>query len=110
MTAVREDLLGLESLLKQFDLWEEVTPSQDALASTQPFAIDTLRFNQWLQFIFFPRVHALLDAGQSLPGRCGLAPMMEEFVRLEAGLSPEQGTRLIRQVRLIDDHFASGEI
>ena len=51
------------------------------MESTQPFAIDTLEFYQWLQFIFLPTMYQLLEDGQDLPTECAIAPMAEEFFR-----------------------------
>ena len=47
MTAARERALiavvdGLEAELRRMRLWEPVPPSQELLASPQPFCVDTL--------------------------------------------------------------------
>lgn len=80
-----EALLDIEAALRQLGLWAAEPPPPDALRSEQPFAVDTLRFEQWLQFIFIPRIRFLIDNDQPLPGRCGIAPMAEAYF---------QGTRL----------------
>lgn len=59
--------------------WAEIAPSTEALESTQPFAVDTLEFGQWLQFIFLPKMHHILRSEFSLPSSCGIAPMVEEY-------------------------------
>ena len=71
----------LEHTLKTLNLWQADTPNEAALASQQPFCIDTLSFPQWLQFVFLPRMGALVDAKLALPGACGIAPMAEEAVK-----------------------------
>ena len=43
-------LIDIEAQLRQMGLWQAVPPSPEALASSQPFCIDTLDFSQWLQF------------------------------------------------------------
>ena len=70
-------LIDLEADLRNRLLWDAVEPAPEALASTQPFCIDTLIFPQWLQFVFLPRMQALLDAGQPLPPQCAIAEMAE---------------------------------
>ena len=35
--------------------------------STMPFMYDTLQVEEWLQWVFVPRLHALLDANAPLP-------------------------------------------
>ncbi|MEC8429313.1 MAG: YqcC family protein, partial [Pseudomonadota bacterium] len=42
-------LIDLQCELKNLNLWETQRPADEALASTQPFCIDTLSFPQWLQ-------------------------------------------------------------
>lgn len=59
--------------------WQAEPPAPEALRSEQPFAIDTLNFAQWLQFIFIPRMQFLLDQQQDLPRASGIAPMAEEY-------------------------------
>ena len=74
-------LIDVEAHLRQMGLWESEPPSAAALASTQPFCIDTMGFEQWLQFIFLPTMYRLLEAGESLPTECAIAPMAEEYFR-----------------------------
>lgn len=77
--AVAEILIDIESELRALQLWEAQAPTAEALASTQPFSIDTLNFAQWLQFIFIPRMYLLIEAEAPLPSNCGIAPMAEEY-------------------------------
>ena len=75
-------LLALQSLqnaLMNRGHWSECEISADALASQQPFCLDTMNFSQWLQFVFLMRMRALCDAEAALPSECGIAPMIEEF-------------------------------
>ena len=74
-------LIDIEAHLRQLDLWQAEPPSAEALASTQPFCIDTLDFSQWLQFVFLPTMYHLIDAEQTLPTECAIAPMAEEYFR-----------------------------
>ena len=70
-------LQRLEEELRGLDLWEEQPPSAEAMASRQPFHADTLAFEQWLQWIFLPRMRELARTGQPLPGPSRMAPMGE---------------------------------
>jgi uncharacterized protein YqcC (DUF446 family) len=74
-------LIDVEAHLRQMGLWQPEPPPPDALASAEPFCIDTLGFDQWLQFIFLPTMYGLLESGQELPTECAIAPMAEEFFR-----------------------------
>jgi uncharacterized protein YqcC (DUF446 family) len=80
-TDIAELLIDIESELRQLDLWDKVPPSAEALASDEPFCVDTLTLPQWLQFIFLPTLYQLLETDSVLPQRCGIAPMAEEYFR-----------------------------
>lgn len=85
-TQVRQQLDALQIVLRLHGLWEAEAPSEDKLASTQPFAIDTLSATQWLQWIFLPRMHALLDANAPLPQAMAISPYLEESLKHETYL------------------------
>ncbi len=74
-------LIDVEAHLRQMGLWQAEPPPAEAFLSTQPFAIDTLGFDQWLQFIFLPTMYELIETGSDLPTECAIAPMAEEFFR-----------------------------
>lgn len=76
--AVAEQMLLIERELRMQGWWEAQAPSAEALASQQPFCVDTLAFEQWLQWIFLPRMKQLLQAGATLPGVSGIQPMAEQ--------------------------------
>ena len=80
-TKVAELLIDIESELRKLGLWSQIPPTEQALASDQPFCVDTLTLSQWLQFIFLPTLYQLIENNESLPGRCGVAPMAEEYFR-----------------------------
>jgi uncharacterized protein YqcC (DUF446 family) len=71
-------LYAIERELKALSWWENAPPSARALASTEPFCLDTLSFAQWLQFVLLPRMQAMIDAGAPLPSRISLYPMATE--------------------------------
>ena len=77
--AVAEVLIDIEKELRELQLWDAEMISTEALASEQPFAVDTMTFPQWLQFIFLPRMYFMLEQQMPLPGNCGIAPMAEEY-------------------------------
>jgi uncharacterized protein YqcC (DUF446 family) len=103
-TEVAEILIDIETQLRQLRLWDKVPPSAEALASNEPFCVDTLTLPQWLQFIFIPTLYRLLEEGQSLPQRCGIAPMAEEYFR-GTGLASGE---LLAAVRRIDALLSDG--
>jgi uncharacterized protein YqcC (DUF446 family) len=70
-------LQRIEAELKALQWWSQQVPSAAAMASTAPFACDLMTLAQWLQFIFLPRMQALIDGHLPLPGNCGIYPMAE---------------------------------
>ncbi|OYW90485.1 MAG: pseudouridine synthase, partial [Pseudomonadales bacterium 32-61-5] len=44
-----EQLLLIERELRVLGVWEALSPDPQALASREPFCVDTLSFEQWLQ-------------------------------------------------------------
>ena len=64
---IAAQLIDLEAALRQLDLWSDRPPAADAMQSEQPFAMDTMDFEQWLQFIFMPTLYQLLETGAALP-------------------------------------------
>ena len=71
--------LEAELVIKQQWATQDMTPKD--LVSTEPFAIDKMSFSQWLQFVFLPRMYALVESEASLPDNCSIAPMAEEFFK-----------------------------
>lgn len=57
---LKRQLLALERALQQAELWSQQPPAPTLLQSREPFAVDTLRFEQWLQWIFIPKLRKLL--------------------------------------------------
>ncbi|MCQ3827928.1 YqcC family protein [Microbulbifer elongatus] len=97
-------LLELEAELRALDLWEDTPPSAEALASTQPFCVDTLTFPQWLQFVFLTRMSHLVEFEQPLPQQCAIAPMAEEHFRG----SSQTGAALVAKLTEIDERLVRG--
>ncbi len=96
-TEVAEVLIDVEAQLRQLGLWDKIPPSTEALASTEPFCVDTLTLPQWLQFIFLPTLYQMLEEGTPLPDRCGIAPMAEEYFR-GAQLPVEELQQSLRRI------------
>jgi uncharacterized protein YqcC (DUF446 family) len=72
-----DQLLLIEGELRRLGWWTATPPTAQALASQQPFAVDSMAFEQWLQWLFLPRMQQILASGGPLPGTCGIQPMAE---------------------------------
>ncbi|AVO52175.1 YqcC family protein [Ectopseudomonas mendocina] len=82
-----EQLLLIERELRVLGWWQDEAPSAEALASQEPFCVDTLSFEQWLQWIFLPRMKQLLEAGATLPSVSGIQAMAEMVYQQQAGIA-----------------------
>ncbi|MFV0575518.1 MAG: YqcC family protein [Vibrio sp.] len=72
------DVLNLlHDELVQLELWEDVAPAEDALQSDQPFALDTLKPTQWLQWVFLPKMRELVESGSEVPTGFEISPYFE---------------------------------
>ncbi|MBA1204912.1 YqcC family protein [Pseudomonas capeferrum] len=74
---IADHLLLIERELKVQGWWSEAAPSASALASTVPFAVDSMSFELWLQWIFLPRMTHILEHGLALPSASGILVMAE---------------------------------
>ena len=70
-------LIDIECELRRSQLWSTTEPAAEALASIEPFCVDTLSFQECLQFIFLPRMHHMLTNDQPLPSDCNITAMAE---------------------------------
>lgn len=75
---IADVLLEVEANLRIHGKWDEKKPAASELKSQVPFCMDTLRFEQWLQWIFLPRMKITLEQTQPLPSRSGIFEYAEE--------------------------------
>ena len=93
---IKKLLSELEMELKVLKLWASERPTLNALTSQQPFCCDTLRFEQWLQFIFIPKISEMIAVNASLPSTISLCPMAEESYKT-------LGTQAAKLINVIGD-------
>lgn len=92
-----ELLVDLETALQRQRLWDATAPSPEALASELPFCVDSMHFQQWLQWIYIPRLRALVEAGGALPQGSQILPYAEESFKM-------QGLKETRAILIIIGH------
>ena len=71
-------LLEVEAILRCSGKWDKKQPPMAALGSAEPFCLDTLDFEQWLQWILLPRMKNILEHRKPLPLRSGISPYAED--------------------------------
>jgi uncharacterized protein YqcC (DUF446 family) len=77
LPALAEHLLLIERELRLQGWWAQEPPSAEALASQEPFCVDSMEFEQWLQWIFLPRMKQIIEQELPLPNASGILAMSE---------------------------------
>jgi uncharacterized protein YqcC (DUF446 family) len=93
-----DHLLLIERELHVLGWWSMESPSQVDLASQEPFCVDTLSFEQWLQWIFLPRMRLIIEQGLPLPEVSGIQQMAEMVYADRSG----QAGRLLQLLGAFD--------
>ncbi|MGC7589841.1 YqcC family protein [Bisgaard Taxon 46] len=80
-------LQELQSVMVELNLWQMTAPAESAFLSQEPFALDTMSPTEWLQWIFIPRMYALIESGSPLPSKISITPYIEEALKEMDGLA-----------------------
>ncbi|WP_413284978.1 YqcC family protein [Vibrio sp. MA40-2] len=75
-------LQDVETCLRDLCLWDDEAPDESALQSKMPFALDTLQPEQWLQWVFIPKMRDLLEMDQ-VPYGFSISPYFEQVWQSE---------------------------
>lgn len=78
---VRLYLQAIEQSMRDLALWQATPPAPEAFNSSEPFCIDSMQAEEWLQWVMLPRMYALLDANAPLPTRFAITPYFEEALK-----------------------------
>ena len=54
----------IEAEMRRIGMWTSETPSPEQMDFNEAFAMDTMSFSWWLQFVFLPRVHEAAAANR----------------------------------------------
>ncbi|CNH50247.1 YqcC family protein [Yersinia pekkanenii] len=97
---VRQILQDIELAMRAISLWQTVPPPAEAFESNEPFSIDTMDAEQWLQWVLIPRMYALLASNSPFPLRFAITPYFEEAL---SGDDRPDCTALLVQLQRLDD-------
>jgi uncharacterized protein YqcC (DUF446 family) len=86
-TLLANKIAEIEAEMVKADYWQTSALPEEAYDFEQPFAMDTMPFAQWLQFILIPRVNEILQQAGELPAESmlGVQAMREFDGELQAG-------------------------
>ncbi|MEO8025570.1 MAG: YqcC family protein [Bryobacteraceae bacterium] len=63
----------IEEALRDAGMWQGTPLPDEAYDFKQAFAMDTMAFSQWLQFIFLGRIRSIIAEGGTFPTRSEVA-------------------------------------
>lgn len=100
--AALELISNLQSEMQTLNLWQDAPLPEDAFSSAQPFAVDKMKFEQWLQFILIPTLTTILKNNLPMPKSFGITPMAEHCF---GNTSEFQG--MMQIIKNIDNGFSN---
>jgi uncharacterized protein YqcC (DUF446 family) len=78
--AVAQKIAEIEAEMRRLGLWQAEPLAPECYNFTQAFAADTMSIDQWLQFIFIPRVREIIERVGEFPPTSSVAPrVLREF-------------------------------
>lgn len=92
---VRQILHDIEQAMRDGNLWSTMPPEAEAFESVEPFSVDTMSAEHWLQWVLIPRMFALLAAEADLPTRFAITPYFE--------MALPDASRLLAELQRLDD-------
>lgn len=96
-------MANLQTELTRLNYWQTDPLPASAFASTAPFCCDTMTLQQWLQFVFMPKMLQLIIEQQPLPRKIAIAPFAEiAFANESSTVQP-----LIQLLKEIDTLLSS---
>lgn len=64
--------------MQSLQLWTNLNPDPELFNSTMPFCVDTMPVEQWLQFVFIPRMRVIVMRELPIPKAAGIKDYAEE--------------------------------
>ncbi len=64
---------AIEEEMRRIGMWQNEPLADDAYGFRMAFAMDTMAFGQWLQFILLPRVREIIREGGAFPASSSVA-------------------------------------
>ena len=96
---IADVLLEVEATLRINGKWNKTRPSSSELASEQPFCMDTLAFEQWLQWVFLPRMKNALEETKPFPATSSIFVYAQECLHKN---DPHTGS-LLELIKIFDE-------
>lgn len=99
---VEAKLAAIEAEMRRIGLWQSEPLPGAAYAFQEPFAMDTMAFPQWLQFVFIPRVKSIVQVRGEFPSSSSVGT---QAIREFDGYS--EATKLVALLCEFDELFSN---
>ncbi len=63
----------IEAAMREAGMWQDQPLPDEAYQFTKAFAMDTMAFSQWLQFIFLARIRSIIEERGKFPAQSMVA-------------------------------------
>ena len=70
-------LLDIEAEMRRINLWQITPPAPEALPSLVPFCHDTLYLEEWLPWVFLPKMKRGGESEEECPSSSEITPLAE---------------------------------
>ena len=67
LNAVRKKIGEVEDEMKRLHMWQKEPLRPEQYKITKAFGMDSMTFDQWIQFILIPKVQEILDEDGAFP-------------------------------------------
>lgn len=99
---IAELVFKIEVEMRRISLWSVEKPENHMIQSQLPFCCDSLTVEQWLQWVFLPRMKHILVQDLDLPTKSDIHPYAEEFLMDR----PQDTVQLLSLIKEFDDLFS----
>lgn len=100
LNEVRKKIGEIEDEMKRLHMWQDEPLKLEQYKITKAFGMDSMTFDQWIQFILIPKVREILDEGGTFPANS----MVGVQALREFDSYPEAGN-LVRLLNEFDSLF-----
>lgn len=100
--SVADAMLTLEKALREAELWADHSPSSEQMLSDQPFSYDVMTLQEWLQWVFIPRMKAIIESDAELPRMSNIHAYAEETI----GKLPNNTEAVMQALKQLDELFS----
>jgi uncharacterized protein YqcC (DUF446 family) len=101
--AVEQKLGEIEAEMKRVGLWEIEKPAPEKFEDMDAFGTKTMAFEQWLRWVFVPRVREILDDKGEFPR--GSQVSQQAFREWKVWGSADEFDPLLERLREFDALF-----